>query len=109
MDIVNLFSKDTDFNICKSWLCGSTDGQTYAINEYFGKKITIPAGMSETEFWNKADDFFVWQKWEDAIGYKHDYKIDDPAVDEEAKRMVKDLNALIDRLSADPDYLNWKE
>lgn len=109
MDIPNLFTEDTDFNICLSWLCGSTEGQTYSINDFFCKKIKILKGMSESEFWGKVNDFFISPRWDEAIGAKHDYKIDDPKVTIEARQMAHRLNALIERLNVDPDYRHWDD
>ena len=108
MDRPNLFTEDTDFNICLSWLCDSTDGQTYSISDHFAKKMKPPQGMGEKEFLDKTMDFFNWVVWEDAVGWKHDYRIDDPAAIAEASRMVRELNALIDHVNKDPDYLNWE-
>lgn len=107
MDRPNIFMEDTDFNICLSWLCDSTDGQTYSISEHFGKKLKKPESTSEMEWTNKITDIFNWQVWEDAVGYKHDYRVDDPAAKAEAERMVRELNTIIDRVNADPDYLHW--
>lgn len=106
MDTPNIFKEDTDFNICKSWLCGSTDGQTYSISDHFGAKMRRPDGMDEMEWWNLTEGFFNWQVWEDVVGWKHDYKVDDPEVDIAAQKMADGLNALIDKLNADPGY--WK-
>ena len=109
MDVANLFTEDTDFNICLSWLCGSTDGATYSISDHFGKKMKCPEGMAVAEWEEKTYDFFNWVAWENAVGWKHDYKIDDPKAKKEAERMVKDLNALIDRVNREPDYLVWED
>ena len=104
MDIANIFTGDTDFNICKSWLCDSTDGQTYSISGHFGKKMRRPDGMDETEWWNLIEGFFNWQVWEDTIGWKHDYKVDDPEVDAAAQKMVDGLNDLINKLNENPRF-----
>lgn len=109
MDTPNLFMEDTDFNICKSWLCNSTDGGTYSINDHFEGKMKCPANMSQDKFFQQTVDFFETYEWNKAIGYKHDYKIDDPEVDKVANKMVKELNALIDRLKEDPDYRYWDD
>lgn len=107
MDRPNLFLEDTDFNICLSWLCDSTYGQTYSIIDRFSNKMKRPEGMSEQEWTEKICDVFNCQKWENIIGWKHDYRVDDPTATEEANRMVKSLNAFIDRLNRDPDYRHW--
>ena len=96
MDKPNIFTEDNDFNICKSWLCDSTDGQTYSISDWFGKKL-VPCPVEF--FCNELEGCFCTQEWEDAIGYKHDYKVDDPKVDMEAFTMVVRLNAYIDKLN----------
>lgn len=90
--IVNIFTEDTDINIIKSWLVGSTDGQTYSINERFLKRI------------NGLDMNFdcIESAWDDIIGYKHDYKIDDPKLDEIANDILKNLNEFIEKVNKDP-------
>lgn len=107
MEVRNLFTEDTDFNIVKSWLCDSTDGQTFSISEHFDKKIRCPVGMDANEHWNLTEDFFNSDPWESTLGYEHEYKVDDPEIDKITEEKVKALNALIDRLNKDPDYLNW--
>lgn len=102
MDINNLFREDNDFNICKSWLCGSTDGDTYSISAWFEKKLPArPDGVSESKYEEVVPyDLFYSGRWEDSIGYKHDYKVDDPKVDDEARKMAKNLNEIIDEIKA---------
>jgi len=104
MDIENIFTGDTDFNICKSWLCGSTDGQTYSISDHFGKKLRRPEGWTEREYWDAMEGFFNWQVLEDVIGWKHDYKVDDPEVDIAAQRMADGLNDLIAKVNENPRF-----
>ena len=104
MDTANIFTEDTDFNICKSWLCGSTDGQTYSISDHFGKKLHCPDGMDEKEWWNLTEGFFNWQVWEDTVGWKHDYKVDDPEVDIAAQKMADGLNDLINKVNENPRF-----
>lgn len=101
MDIANIFREDNDFNIVKSWLCGSTDGQTYSICEWYEKKLLDrPEGVSRSKYDDIVSDLFCCTEWEDSIGYKHDYKVDDPAVDEAAREVVERLNAFIDKTNA---------
>lgn len=109
MDIANLFMEDTDFNICLSWLCGSTNGGTFNIGDHFGSKLKCPPSMKarRDEWYVTSCDFLVSQIWDDAIGGKHDYKVDDPEAHKRAKRMVRELNALVERFNKDPDYPNW--
>ena len=109
MDIANLFKDDTDLNICKSWLCGSTDGAIWSLNDWFGKKMAAPDGMSEEEFFDKTYDFFECSLWQETIGWNHDYKIDDYGLDAIAQKMADGLNALICRVNNDPDYRKWPE
>lgn len=109
MDKPNLFTEDTDFNICLSWLCDSTSGGTYSIGDWFGKKLKCPEGM-DVDTWNEyMYDVFNWQVWEDTIGWKHDYRVDDPKAAEEARNMAEKLNILVDLLNRNPDYRNWSE
>lgn len=97
MDKANLFTEDNDFNICKSWLCDSTGGQTYSLSDWFGKKL-VPC--PEEFFCNELEGCFCSQEWEDAIGYEHAvYKVDDPKVDEVAQSMADRLNAYIAKLN----------
>ena len=42
-------------------------------------------------------------EWDDIIGWKHDYKVDDPAMAKRAEEMLRDINAFIDKVSAAPD------
>ena len=94
MDTINIFTEDTDLNIVKSWLCNATDGQTYPFDR-FAKRITCPqAGFRFDE---------IEGLWDDIIGYKHDYKVDDPALEGEAEALLKRLNEFIDDVNANPD------
>ena len=93
--IVNVFSEDSDINVIKSWLIGSTDGQTYSISDRFLPRITS----------HKFDFNFdcIDGEWNDIIGYKHDYKIGDPELDKEANRMLNDINEFIKNVNANPE------
>lgn len=94
-EIANLWSEDTDENIVKSWLVGITDGQTWSVNERFLKRITTPAfGMNFD---------CIEERWDDIIGYKHNWKLDEVGLDDEVKRIVKELNELIADINANPD------
>lgn len=100
MDTANIFTDETDFNICKSWLCGSTDGATYSLSDCFGWKIIErPDGVPQNAYNNLVEGCFCTQEWEDAVGYKHDYKVDDPNLDLQAARMVKRIDAYIKKLN----------
>ena len=109
MDKPNIFTEDNDYNICLSWLCDSTDGQTYSISDWFGKKLKRPEGMDEYDWVNAIEGVFNWQVWEDAVGWKHDYRVDDPEAAVAAKKMVEDLNTIIGLLNINPNYMNWGE
>ena len=91
--IVNVFAEDSDINVIKSWLIGSTGGQTYSISDRFLPRI-------------KGHEFqfdCIDGEWNDIIGYKHDYKIGDPELDKEANRMLNDINKFIDDVNANPE------
>ncbi len=93
MDTINIFSEDTDLNIVKSWLCNATDGQTYPFDR-FAERIKVPQAkfrLAEIE-----------GQWNETIGNKHDYKVDDPAMEAEAKALLKRLNDFIDDVNANP-------
>lgn len=94
-EIANLWSEDTDENIVKSWLVGITNGQTWNVNEHFLKKITTTAfGMNF---------HCIDAMWDDIIGYKHNWKLDEVGLDDEVKRIVNELNELIADINANPD------
>lgn len=100
MDKANLFTEDNDFNICKSWLCGSTDGATWSLSAWFYKKITeCPVGVDRVKYDCETSCIFSCEEWEEAVGWEHDYKVDDPQVDAEAQAMANRLNAYIDKLN----------
>lgn len=109
MDKPNLFMEDNDYNICLSWLCDSTDGQTYSISDWFGKKLKCQKGMDEVEYAQCFWGVFSWPVWEDAIGYDHNFRVDDPEAHKRAKEMVARLNKLIAMLNENPDFEHWSE
>ena len=95
MDTPNIFKDDTDLNIVKSWLCNSTDGQTYSINGRFLPRIKIPEGLD----WDFCD---IDAEWNEIIGWKHDYKVDDPEMEEAAKSLLADIEAFIAKVNSNP-------
>ena len=95
MDTPNIYMEDTDLNIIKSWLCGSTDGQTYSLCERFLPRLTDPRA--------KFNTCCLWGKWDEVIGYRHDFKVDDPALQAEAEAMLKRIEDFIAEVNADPD------
>jgi hypothetical protein len=94
MDTINIFTEDTDLNIVKSWLCNATDGQTYPFDR-FAKRITCPQAQY------RFDE--IEGLWDERIGHKHDYKVDDPAMQVEAEETLKRLNDFIDDVNANPE------
>lgn len=92
MDCANIFSEDTDINIIKSWLIGCSDGQTYPINDRFLPRIK---GL-------KFNFERIEEQWDNIIGYKYDYKIDDPNLERVANDMLKNINEFIDNANKDP-------
>lgn len=95
MDIRNIFTEDTDLNIVKSWLCGSTDGQTYSLGERFLPRLTDPRAENHTDC--------IEGKWDEVIGYWHFFKVDDPALQTAAEDMLKRIEDFIAEVNADPD------
>lgn len=92
MDCANIFSEDTDINIIKSWLVGCSDGQTYPIIDRFLPRIKL----LNMDFDN------IEEAWDDIIGWKYDYKIDDPKLNDVANDILKNLNEFIDTVNKDP-------
>lgn len=100
MDIKNIFTEDTDLNIIKSWLVGCSDGQTYPINDRFSPRIkALNMNFDRIE-----------EAWDNIIGWKYDYKIDDPKLNDVANDILKNLNEFIDTVNKDPQkYLGSKK
>lgn len=92
MDCANIFTEDTDINIIKSWLIGCSDGQTYPINDRFLPRIKCL----------KFNFDRIEEQWDNIIGYKSDYKIDDPNLERVANDMLKNINEFIDNVNKDP-------
>ena len=100
MDTPNIFTEDTDLNIVKSWLCGSTDGQTYSVNDRFLPRIKIPEGLE----WDFCG---IETEWDEIIGLKHDYKVDDPELEKKAEETLANIYAFIKKVNAEPQkYFN---
>ena len=92
MDCANIFTEDTDINIIKSWLIGCSDGQTYPINDRFLPRIKgLNFNFEQIE-----------EQWDNIIGFKTDYKIDDPNLDKVANDILKNINEFIDNMNKDP-------
>lgn len=92
MDCANIFSEDTDINIIKSWLIGCSDGQTYPINDRFLPRIKCL----------KFNFDRIEEQWDNIIGFKTDYKIDDPNLDKVANDILKNINEFIKKVNRDP-------
>ena len=95
MDTPNIFKEDTDINIVKSWLCGSTDGQTYSLGDRFLPRIKIPEGLD----WDFCG---IEMEWDEIIGWKHDYKVDDPEMEKKAEEILANIYSFIERVNAEP-------
>jgi hypothetical protein len=106
MGNANLFMEDTDFNICKSWLCNSTDGETYILSDWFGRKLhPCPVNVLHSEYEDILDGCFSSEEWEYSIGYFHDFKVDSEITDIEAEKLANRLNAYVNTLNAKIDAL----
>ena len=92
MERANIFTEDTDLNIIKSWLVGCSDGQTYPINDRFLPRIN---GL-EFNFER------IEEEWDNIIGWKNDYNIDDPNLEKVASDMLKNINEFIEKVNKDP-------
>lgn len=97
-EIENLWSEDTDENIVRTWLTGTTDGQTYPINNRFLTKLTGKA--KEMEAYNFH---FIEGEWDDIIGPCDHLKLDDPVIEKRTKEIVEGLNNFIGRINANPE------
>jgi hypothetical protein len=103
MDTPNIFTEDTDLNIVKSWICGSTDGQTYSISDRFLPRIKIPDGLE----WDFCK---IEMEWDEIIGWKHDYKVDDPKMEKKAEEILSNINAFIEKVNTEPQkYFDSEE
>ena len=92
MDCANIFTEDTDINIIKSWLIGCSDGQTYPINDRFLPRIKCLEFNFER----------IEEQWDNIIGYKCDYKIDDPNLEKVANDILNNINEFIENVNKDP-------
>ena len=95
-DITNLWKEDTDANVVKTWLLGVNDGQTYPILERFLPRIKIDEDKYIYDFCDIEGDI------DEAIGWKHDYKLDDAELDKAAEKIVDELTALVAKINANP-------
>ena len=91
MDKINIFTENTDINIIKSWLIGCSDGQIYPINDRFLPRIR---GI---EFNDRIEE-----QWDNIMGSKYDYKIDDPNLAKVANDILNNINRFIENVNKDP-------
>lgn len=95
MDIPNLWNEDTDENIVRSWLLGSTDGQTYSINNHFLPKIKTPLLYGNFDC--------IEAEWDEIIGgVCYGMHIGDPAFEKRVEEVVTGLNDFIKRINENP-------
>ena len=89
MDKPNIFKEDTDLNICKSWLVGSTDGQTYSITDRFVPRIK--EDESDRDFYDKVNAHIDGE----IIPVCPYLPVDDPTLEEKATKMLDEINRYI--------------
>lgn len=103
MDIINMWGMgatelEDDINIIKTWLVGGSEGQTYPINERF---------LARLKYDNKKYGWFdfgsIEEKWDSIIGYKYDYKLNDPNLETTAIKIRKELMEFIEDMNNNPD------
>ena len=92
MDKINIFTENTDINIIKSWLIGCYNGQTDPINDRFILRIKCS--------WFNFDR--IEEQLNNIIGYKCDYKIDDPNLEKVANDILNNINEFIENVNKDP-------
>ena len=103
MDIINLWGVgdtelEDDINIIKTWLVGGSEGQTYPINDRFLARIKY-----DDKKYGYFDFSSIEEKWDDIIGYKYDYKLNDPELETTAIKIRKELMEFIEDMNNNPD------
>lgn len=96
-DVINLWSEDSDFNVVQTWLVGGTGGQTYSILDRFLPRIKIDEEKYDYDFGD------IETEVDEIIGYKHDYKLDDPDLIPRTWAIVDGLNAFVGEVNAHPE------
>jgi hypothetical protein len=96
-DIENLWSEDSAVNVVKTWLVGGTSGQTYTVTDLFLPKLKV----DETKY--VVDYCDIESKIDEIIGYKHDYKLDDPELPVRAQEIISGLEEFIEKVNANPE------
>ncbi len=106
----NIFKEDTDINIVKSWLVGSTDGAPYSIKDRYLKLITNThivdftlTKYPSTKPVYRYDFHEIEDEWDAIVGCKYDFSVDDPELDEVAERIDKELKELIANINQHPE------
>jgi len=111
MNKYNLFTTTDDpvtdkLNIIKSWLCGCSDGETYPILQ---KVADIDFKRVDLEHFD-GSTFSMEEQLNDIIGYDYNHSIDDPELDGIAKRMLDEIDALMEDIYAHPEkYMDRKQ
>lgn len=96
-DIENLWSEDSAVNVVKTWLVGGTSGQTYTVTILFLPKLKV----DETKY--VVDYCDIEPQIDEIIGYKHDYKLDDPELPVRAQEIISGLEEFIQKVNANPE------
>lgn len=96
-EIENLWGEDTDLNIVKTWLLNGTFGGTHTVVDRFLPKIKV----DETKY--DYDYCSIEMPIDEIIGYKHDYKLDDPELEVRAKEIVDGMVKLVEDINAHPE------
>jgi hypothetical protein len=103
VDVKNLWKPTGDawqdkVNIAKSWLVGASQGQTWPLDELLDIDVD--------RLWEIGYDYDfggIEQQFDDIVGYKHDYDIDDPELDEKAQAIVAGLEDLSNDAMKNPE------
>ena len=96
-DVINLWREDSDFNVVRTWLVGGTGGQTYSILDRFLPRIKIDEEKYVYDFCDIEPEI------DEIIGYKHDYKLDDPDLVSRAWTIVNELDTFVGEVNAHPE------
>lgn len=97
-DVINMFTEDSEINYLKTWLCGGSGGQTYPIHD----KI-FDINVDEIMRRGFAYDFCdIEMQFDNALGFKHDYKVDDKELDSVANDILNRLHSLSKDINENP-------
>jgi hypothetical protein len=95
-EIEKLWGEDTDLNVVKTWLLNGTFGGTHTVVDRFLSKLKV----DETKY--DYDYCDIEMPIDEIIGYKHDYKLDDPELEVRAKEIVDGLTKFVREVNANP-------